>query len=550
MTTENVSKPDTQNLTKIDRAKKNGLELAPMPPREHEPSRMIPLINLRESKNNPRKTFDEKKLAELGASIRVDGMLEDLLVRPTSDTHFEIVFGARRFRAAKLVGLAMVPCKVRQLTDERALELAIVENSQREDVDPLEEAEGFEMLHKKLKQSVEEIAAKIGKSPGHVYNRLKLCELSPEGRDAYRKGTLTAYTAMVVARIPHRELQKQAIAKAVDWNKHPVSAREFAEIVRREFMLSLDRAPFDKKSLTLYPVAGACATCPKRTGNQAELFADAPSKDLCTDPKCFDVKLRAHNDIELKALAAKGVTVLDAKATKKIFGTGHGNYVHETTGFIDLDSDHYDGRTSKKVRTLVKGLDIQRFATFSPAGRLVELVKAGAAKSVLKKEPGRATASSYAQKAKEGAARAAVRNDVQQVALERLGEAAAKKSPNEKALWLFFARALTENAGHDTLTRMAKRQGSKKPQDDARHLKSGLEKKSAGELRGVCVELAASVGAWYGESYGPYVKAACDLFGVKLDKIASEVKAKKAAKKKKPASKSQKWKPSKKGGRK
>jgi ParB/RepB/Spo0J family partition protein len=517
-------------------------------PAIHTPSRMIAIAQLRESKNNPRKTFDPKKLEELAESIRVDGVLEDLLVRPTGDAHFEIVFGARRYRAAKIAKLEMLPCKVRELSDERALELAIVENSQREDVDPLEEAEGFEMLHVKMKQTVEEIAIKIGKSTAHVYNRLKLCALCDAGRKSYREGKLTSYTAMLIARIPHEDLQKKAI-KAIDgsdnWQKEPLSAREAAQVVREKFMLVLEKAPFDRKSLTLYPAAGACGDCPKRTGNHNKLFTDVPSKDLCTDPKCYAVKLEAHNKEKLEALAAKGVSILSKKETAKVFGST-GTHVHSSTGFVNLDdqfSENYGSAAyGKKYRALLKGSELQHHAAISPSGEIVEMVKSGAAAAALKKSgaikqaTGSASSKSEKNRQSDMRKRMAFKKETTSRALVAIAEAATAKARDDKPFWLFLATALIAASGYETTAFVAAQHGKAKTgagrsHDDVAACRKIARDMSAAELRGLVTQMAACVGSFYGESIGEHVKAAAAVYHVNIDKIAAAVKVEKAPKK-------------------
>jgi ParB family chromosome partitioning protein len=126
---------------------------------------------LRESSTNPRKRFDEKKLAELAGSIKSKGVLQPLVVRPVN-SHFEVVAGARRFRASKIAGLATVPARVRDLTDAEVLEVQLIENLQREEVHPLEESGGFARLLKQPNYTAEVLAKKIGHDAAYVYKRL------------------------------------------------------------------------------------------------------------------------------------------------------------------------------------------------------------------------------------------------------------------------------------------------------------------------------------------------------------------------------------------
>ena len=149
--------------------------------------RNLPLSILTESKTNPRRIFDEAALKELAESIRSQGVLSPLLVRPLNERSFEIVAGARRYRAAQLAEAATVPVRIVNLTDAQALEAQLIENLQRRDLHPLEEAQGFRaLLNLEVpKYSIEQIAARTGKSPGYVAQRVKLTELTPEVIEAF-----------------------------------------------------------------------------------------------------------------------------------------------------------------------------------------------------------------------------------------------------------------------------------------------------------------------------------------------------------------------------
>jgi len=166
---------------------------------------LVNVGDLRESPLNPRRTFDAGTLEELAASIRKAGIVEPLVARLRGTDHapfYEIIAGARRFRAAKIAGLITVPTIVRELDDAGVLELMVIENTQREDVHPLEEADGYATLMK-LDQAytVEAIAAKTGKSASYIYRRLKLRELVPAARKAFEADELTAAHAERLARL-------------------------------------------------------------------------------------------------------------------------------------------------------------------------------------------------------------------------------------------------------------------------------------------------------------------------------------------------------------
>ena len=144
----------------------------------------VPIEFVRPSPRNPRRTFREEGLEELAASIREKGIIQPIVVRPSGETAFEIVAGERRWRAAQRAGLHEVPVVVVELTEREALEVAIIENVQRADLNPLEEAQGYEALMAQFDYSQSDLARVIGKSRPHIANTLRLMKL-PDGVKAY-----------------------------------------------------------------------------------------------------------------------------------------------------------------------------------------------------------------------------------------------------------------------------------------------------------------------------------------------------------------------------
>jgi ParB family chromosome partitioning protein len=155
--------------------------------------RRLPVEFLVANRANPRRDFDTDQLDELTNSIREKGVMQPLLVRPTTDPNqFEIIAGERRWRAAQRAGLHDVPVVVREVDDKEALELAIIENVQRVDLNPLEEAQGYEQLIEQFSYTQQDLAQVIGKSRSHVANTLRLLKLPRDVRDMVTSGQLTA----------------------------------------------------------------------------------------------------------------------------------------------------------------------------------------------------------------------------------------------------------------------------------------------------------------------------------------------------------------------
>lgn len=341
------------------------------------------------SKTNPRKHFDKTALQELAESIAKHGVLQAILVRPNgADGKFELVAGERRLRAAKAAGLAEIPVMIRELADAEVLEIQVVENLQRSDLHPIEEAEGYEALLKchhqdGTKYTVDDIAAKVGKSRSYVYSRLKYADLGKEAREAFFDGKLNESTALYVARIPVPALQKKAAQEiAKGWGGNPMSARDAAEHIRRNYMLQLDRAPFPTGDAELLKGVPTCTACPKRTGNQPELFGDVKSADVCTDPDCFDAKRGAQVVRLTKVAKEKGQEVIAGAAAKKLIPY-RGS---DPKGYIPLDRDEYTGNGKhKKVRALL-GKDMPPITLIENphTGEMIEAVKEKDAAPLLK----------------------------------------------------------------------------------------------------------------------------------------------------------------------
>jgi ParB family chromosome partitioning protein len=163
----------------------------PRPPRD---TRRVPIEFLTANPRNPRKSFAETDLDDLTSSIREKGIVQPLLVRPVSarENAYEIIAGERRWRAAQRAGLHVVPVVVREVTDQEALELAIIENVQRADLNPIEEGLGYDQLVQEFSYSQSELAKVIGKSRSHVANTLRLLKLPNPVKDYLAEGLLTA----------------------------------------------------------------------------------------------------------------------------------------------------------------------------------------------------------------------------------------------------------------------------------------------------------------------------------------------------------------------
>jgi ParB family chromosome partitioning protein len=283
--------------------------------------RDIPLSRIQESNTNPRRQFDETRLAELADNIRLHGVLQPILVRPLPGGEaesYELVAGARRYRASRLAKCESIPATIRDLTDPQCLELQLIENLQRADVHELDEARGYAALMQMQPDTytVETLAEKIGRSEKYVYARLRLTHLVEDVQRAFYDGKLSVAHAFEMARLEpddqKRALQecfpnhRTAAAILKDGKAEAVTVRQLREWIEREIHLDLVNAPFDHQDENLLPTAGSCGNCPKRTGNNPLLFPEVRRKSICTDRACYRRKVEALVQIRVKPLQTAG----------------------------------------------------------------------------------------------------------------------------------------------------------------------------------------------------------------------------------------------------
>ncbi|PYQ55574.1 MAG: chromosome partitioning protein ParB [Acidobacteria bacterium] len=196
-------------------------------PKPDEPVRTLPVASLHPNRFQPRTYFDEAAIEDLVASVRAQGIIQPLVVTPEGEG-YAIIAGERRWRAARQAGLDAVPVVIRQVTDDREmLELALVENLQRSDLNPIEEAEAYAALQEKFGLSQEEVATRVGKARTTVTNALRLLRLPDEVLDLVREGRLTAGQARPLLAIQDPEEQIRLADRAV---RDGLSARDLERL--------------------------------------------------------------------------------------------------------------------------------------------------------------------------------------------------------------------------------------------------------------------------------------------------------------------------------
>lgn len=319
------------------------------------------------SLTNPRKDFAEGPLQELAESIKILDVIEPVILRPLPaarmadtagmrprPTH-ELVAGERRYRAAQLAGLADIPYVERDLTDAQALEIQLIENVQRDNLKPLEEAAGFRALMDATGISAKDLGARVNRSRAYVYNTLKLLDLCQESRDALVAGKMDRSHAELLGTVADPKLQLKALKEFTNtgWNERKPSFRECKDWLERNILLKIKDAPFDTKDATLIEACGACASCPKRTHADRDMFAAFDGPDMCTDPKCWNDKEASHvARIKVKA-EAEGSQVIVGKEAKKL----KERYSDNIKGYVRLDAKHDDGKGNEVTIKKLLGAD-------------------------------------------------------------------------------------------------------------------------------------------------------------------------------------------------
>ncbi len=235
------------------------------PASENTPYKRLPIHKVEPNKNQPRTDFDPEELEALAQSIGEHGIIQPLTVRDLGNGYYQIIAGERRWRAARMAGLAEVPAVVMEADDKQVLELALIENLQRQDLNPLEEALGYQSLMADYGLTQEEAAARVGKSRSAVANALRLLHLPEEVLEKVRNGSLSAGHARAVLQLKSEKAQLQAAQKIVALG---LSVRQ-AELLCKN--MSREPAPVKEKPLQVDYIAECEKSLSKHLGRGVKI---------------------------------------------------------------------------------------------------------------------------------------------------------------------------------------------------------------------------------------------------------------------------------------
>lgn len=443
----------------------------------------VPPHKLVPNPDNPRKRFDLASLQAMASTMTESGVAQPLVVRqlpadlvpdtihdratgqllaPSDRPVYQIVAGERRWRSATLAKLDSVPIIVRRLTDQQVHVLMTVENLQREDLSAVEEAEGLRQLMHTTGATAEAVGKSIGRSKAYVYQILKLLDLCPEARESLNAGMLDKGVGSYLGRLPDHKLQLRAL-RDVSGNDQsaPLHYRPAIALIQKNYLLRIDRAPFDTTNPTGWDGdAPACTTCPHRTGHTADLFAEKDGPDMCLQPDCYRAKEATAQANRLKRAKDEGLHVITGREAKSLMPAA---WTGRVDGHLRLD-DVADSPSKKPLRdivaaemrdtgtkeTLVENPDKPgELIAVLPVATAQELLDRVAAKAQAKKD--RADAEAMSAKARDEAQRT---DDKAREADERKAKEAFETGWRREAVrqvWALSQSSVAKPLGSDAL---------------------------------------------------------------------------------------------------
>lgn len=306
------------------------------------------------SGDNFRKQFNEDALKELADNIAKVGVLEPIILRQNRKYKI-LVAGERRLRAAQMAGLATIPYRLLDLTEEQAREVMVLENLHRADLNPIEEATAFKDLLDSGGYTVEDIAERVDKSKNYVYRAIRLLDLPEEAQEALLQGEITTGHARHLLRIPHEKIK--GLLK--DIKRRQMTPAALKEQIRWQFGMDLERVGWQLD--IEYAGKCACSKCPYNTANQQSLFDEALEAGSCTNKECYEAKQKQH--------FADFVEQVKAKAEKLGMEFLEPKYRYD----YEADFEELDEEMQTKYAAEIKKCPA-KFALTVPAGETEEVM--------------------------------------------------------------------------------------------------------------------------------------------------------------------------------
>ena len=507
----------------------------------------LPLHLLRE--DNYRQHYDEGALKELAASIKEHGVLQPIRVRPDADGKgYRVVCGMRRVLASRLAERKDIPGCVVKLTDEEARVEQLVENSQRADPHPMDEATAFRELMETHGLSQAEVTARTGKNAGYVFRRLKLCNLVPAAREALLANKLLLGVAELLATVPDEESQTSALNDFLA-EREPVSVAWARDHLEDCYQRHLAHAPFPTGDGKLLAGTPACSACPKSTACQGALFGAVTQKDArCTDKRCWDEKKEANWTRTLERALSQGHEVLDDERCQALFPYSSGALSHQAP-YVDLEVTAWADPKHRMWGELLAGIDVPVTIARERSGRVHLLVSKEDVAQVLrltaprsavatamaeekKREETAAAAPAYDAKEAEKQRRAAGerRTLIVQRALASMVERVSSSGPVDETFWRVLCASFFQGGYVDAMRDVAKRRGVEVPEGGQvfEALQKYAEALAWPDVPALVLELAVVRNSCPGHTpgaLGEFFRESVTALGVKLEPLEAEVDA-------------------------
>lgn len=341
----------------------------------------IDIEQIQLSGTNPRKFFKNESIEELAGSIKKNGLIQPITVRPiTPDQrsaknnemiNFELVAGERRLRASTKANLESIDAIVREMDDEEAFDIQVVENLQREEIHPLDEADGFRRMLASDRYTIDEIAARMGKSKTFVTRRLKLNDLVDDFRRKFYEDEILLGHALLICRLEEADQDTLYQELWVDgaWRGEP-TVKELKNHIETRVLREISEATFEPDDVTIYPEAGSCSNCPKRSGANLSLFPDIEDGDRCFDSACFAQKTRLALERRVEEVTSSDNDVYLVRSSHSDANMEMINELEESGHSVLVEWDDFVKRTNKDLEGTKKGLFLNGYST----GEIVNIV--------------------------------------------------------------------------------------------------------------------------------------------------------------------------------
>lgn len=544
---------------------------------------------------NPRTHYSESSIAGLADNIREVGIIEPLIVRPAADvdaargfTH-EVIAGHRRLRAAEVAGLAFLPAQVRSIGDSAVLDLMLSENLQREDLNPIEEAQGLQQWLALPREdggprTKKDASERLGKTERHIDNCLRLLRLPKKAKEALEAETIGSAIGYLIAKVPSEDLRKRLTSEVLSgFGEGPMSKREVIDHIRRNYMVELRGSAFSQSDATLVPIVekdgervagGACKDCPWNTANMPD-SADG-KMHLCTNPACYQAKMTHHVEAVKSAAVKAGKLVIEGEQARRyIYHDGTPGY---QTGMVSLDEapsaaevvgerkppkwrkllagkasgEIVSGRTEEgeAIKGKVEGeIKVPTTVVFDSKGRAHELVDRKLAIEVARKNGYTDLFSPRASRAKSGAQAEQQEREAAERAKQKLESATASAALGElvaeigkrgisEAAWWGILELAYFHAGSDGEAFLCQRRGLEVKKSELGHpekekaIRAHAETLLPASLPGLAIELLLAGWMKHRGVEAPGFAAMAKVFELDVKAIKARVKAEVAEKKK------------------